>query len=121
MMSFCGESAPCLIYINYDAFCGRGTNMFAVLELYEVGNSFRERVKRRFRKPDISIDRLSIYDGMHYYAIKAPVIDGEIDWQGIREAAGGCQQNADSRKSAAARRCGLSQIQTDGIPAHNPV
>jgi len=91
MMSFCGESAPCLIYINYDAFCGRGTNMFAVLELYEVGNSFRERVKRRFRKPDISIDRPSIYDGMHYYAIKAPVIDGEIDWQGIREAAGGCR------------------------------
>lgn len=63
--------------------------MFAVLELYKVGNSFKEKLRKRFLKPSISVDRLSIYDGMHYYIIRAPIIDGEIDWKGIGEAAGG--------------------------------
>ena len=93
--------------------------MFAVLEIKEIENTLKNRLKCRFRPPAVEVEKVEIPDSFSFYRIKAEAIGTAVPWDSVAEAAGSLRTRLILPQSVKAdENCGVKQYQPAVFPLH---
>ncbi len=63
--------------------------MFATVEFYSPDESFRARLKRFFRPPEIITEKVSVPENEYFYKIRVPLNKGRVPYDKLRRISAG--------------------------------